>query len=47
MLGEKIYSKPESRTKTNVNISSQAAGIYFLKIVDQDGHSVIKKLIKE
>jgi hypothetical protein len=47
MLGEKVYAKTCSNAKTEINISSLVAGIYFLKIVKHDGSSAVKKLIRE
>lgn len=46
-LGEKLYSKPILATKTEIDISSQSPGIYFLKIIDQDGQLIMKKIIRE
>ncbi len=47
ILGEKVYSIKISKTINEIDISSQPAGIYFLKIVNQDGSSVVKKIIRE
>jgi len=46
-LGEKVYSITSFKTITEINISLQNAGIYILKIVNQDGSSIVKKIIKE
>ncbi|MBI3502132.1 MAG: T9SS type A sorting domain-containing protein [Bacteroidetes bacterium] len=46
--GEKVYSKKIiscSKPET-VNLNA-ASGIYFLKIISQDGSSVVKKIVKE
>ncbi len=45
--GEKIYSATILKTITKIDISSQPAGIYFLKIVNPDGSIVVKKIIRE
>jgi len=47
ILGEKVYSVTSFKTTTEINMSSQKAGIYFLKIINRDGSSVVKKLIRE
>jgi hypothetical protein len=47
LLGEKVYSMKNIKTKIEINFSVQPAGIYFLKITNQDGNIVVKKLIKE
>ncbi|HYV94951.1 MAG TPA: T9SS type A sorting domain-containing protein [Chitinophagales bacterium] len=53
-LGEKVYSElnfsikgPSDKTRNEIDISSQPAGIYFLKMIDQEGYLVIKKIIIE
>jgi hypothetical protein len=47
VLGEPVYSTIIFKTMTQIDISSQPAGIYFLKIVSQDGSRVVKKIIRE
>ena len=47
ILGEKVYSKKISQTISEIDISSQPAGIYFLKISNQDGSKMVEKIIKE
>ncbi|MEO8149418.1 MAG: T9SS type A sorting domain-containing protein [Bacteroidia bacterium] len=47
VMGEKIYSTTIFKTKSEIDISPQPAGIYFLKIVNQNGSTVVKKIIKE
>jgi hypothetical protein len=46
-LGQKLFSTTIFKTKNVLDISSQPAGIYFLKIVGEDGRTVVKKIIKE
>ena len=46
-IGEKVFSVSSSQIKTEIDLSSKAPGIYFLKIVAEDGSVVVKKLIKE
>jgi len=46
-LGEKVCSMTNLKAQTEVDISSQPAGIYFLKIVNTDGSTVVKKIIRE
>jgi hypothetical protein len=47
LLGEKVYSETSLKTKTEIDISSQTVGIYFLKIVDQYGNSAVRKIVRE
>ncbi|HKR04445.1 MAG TPA: T9SS type A sorting domain-containing protein [Bacteroidia bacterium] len=54
VLGEKIYEatihsvrSPSDKTKTEIDISAQPAGIYFLKIINRDGSTVVKKIMRE
>lgn len=47
VLGETVYSLTAIKTITEINISSQPAGIYFLKIVDQNGCVIVKKIVRE
>ena len=46
-LGEKIYSTISIKTNTEINISDKVAGVYFLKIIDNNGSTGVIKLIKE
>jgi hypothetical protein len=46
-VGKKIYSQHVNGTRMEINISSQPAGIYFLKLIDDAGNSAIKKIVKE
>jgi hypothetical protein len=46
-IGEKVYSNSIFKTKTEIDISSQPDGIYFLKIVDRNGNSIVKKIVRE
>ncbi|HLG36472.1 MAG TPA: T9SS type A sorting domain-containing protein [Bacteroidia bacterium] len=45
VLGEKIFSIPVSNFKSEINITTQPSGIYFMKIVYQDGRVVVRKII--
>lgn len=47
VLGEKVFSKPIYKKISEIDISSQPSGIYFLKIVKLDGSIVVKKIIKQ
>jgi hypothetical protein len=47
-MGEKVYSKtqlPQS-TQLTINLSAQAAGIYFLQLKTEQGIAT-KKIVKE
>ncbi len=47
VMGEKVYTQTIFKTQSEIDISSQASGIYFLKIIDDDETIVLKKIIKE
>lgn len=47
VLGESVLSKTLFKTKNELDISSLSAGVYFLKIFDEDGNAVVKKIVKE
>ena len=47
ILGEKVHSVNCRNTTCEIDVSAQSAGIYFLKIVDQNGSIVVKKIVKE
>ncbi|MCX6225624.1 MAG: T9SS type A sorting domain-containing protein, partial [Bacteroidia bacterium] len=47
ILGEKAHSVNSRSTTCEIDISAQPAGIYFLKIVDRNGSTIVKKLVKE
>jgi hypothetical protein len=47
MIGEKVKILSLSKAQNEIDLSSQASGIYFLKIVDEDGGVVVEKVIKE
>jgi hypothetical protein len=47
VLGDKIYSAAILETKTEINISSQHSGVYFLKIINPDGNTAVQKIIKK
>ena len=44
-LGQKIYAAPISKSMTEINISAQPSGIYFLKIINTDGSSLVRKIV--
>jgi hypothetical protein len=45
-IGEKLQSANSFNTTCEIDISTQPGGIYFLKIVDQNGETVVKKVVK-
>ena len=45
--GEKVFSTTTFKTKNEIDISFLPAGIYFLKIIREDGSTVVKKIIKK
>jgi hypothetical protein len=47
LLGEKLFSSSLLHSKTQLNISSYPAGVYFLKIINPAGSTVVKKIIKK
>ena len=47
VVGAKVFSVSCSQIFCEIDISIQSSGIYFLKIVNQDGRVIVKKLIKE
>ena len=47
VLGETILKSQLMNDKTEVNLSEQKNGIYFLKVVDLKGNYSIKKIIKQ
>lgn len=47
VLGDQVLSVYNSGTTCQFDISTQPAGIYFLKIVDPDGSTSVRKIIKE
>jgi hypothetical protein len=46
-LGEKVYSTTIFNTKSEMDISAQPSGVYFLKIINPDGRTVVQKIIRE
>lgn len=46
-LGENVYSIFSTKGTSKIDISNQPAGVYFLKMADQDGNLMVKKIIKE
>ena len=53
VYGAKIFSNKEINFQINpssnfqIDLSEVPAGVYFLKIIDRDGSSAVKKIIKE
>jgi len=47
MLGEKRLSVNSIGSKNEIDISSQPAGVYILKVVNQNGSSMIRKISKD
>lgn len=45
-LTGKVFLQKQFDKKTEINFSELSGGIYFVKVVDEDGNSAIKKLIK-
>jgi len=46
-VGEKISPLTSSRTLDEIDISSHASGLYFIKIVGENGNVVVRKVLKE
>ena len=46
-VGKKVFSVSDFNTSHAIDMSSQPAGIYFVKLVSDDGWKTIKKIIKE
>ena len=46
-IGKKVLSTSVFNTKQVIDISSQSAGIYFLKLISDDGQATVKKIIRE
>jgi len=47
LLGEKIQSVTGLGESCEIDLSDQPAGIYFLKIVDRNGNTAVKKIVRE
>jgi hypothetical protein len=47
VIGENIYKSQSSSQQFIIDISSEPSGVYFLKIISQDGSLAVKKIIKE
>ena len=47
ILGEKVLSATILKSINEIDISSQPSGIYFLKIINQDGSTGVMKIIKQ
>ena len=46
-IGKNVLSTSVFNTRHVIDISSQPAGIYFLKLISYDGWETIKKIVKE
>jgi hypothetical protein len=46
-IGKKVFSTSDFNTKHVIDISSQSVGIYFLKLISDDGRETIKKIIRK
>ena len=46
-VGQKIFSNSSFSNKQKIDITSSAPGIYFLKLVSEDGKELVKKIIRE
>jgi len=46
-LGKKIYSEKIFKSNCEVDISPKPAGVYFVKIINPDGRTVVQKIIRE
>ena len=47
LLGENIYRAASDNSKSTVDISTLNSGIYFMKVINKNGTTHIKKIIKE
>ena len=47
LQGEIVYSKSIRKSSDEINISTLSSGIYFMKLVDADGNSIIRKIIRK
>ena len=47
LLGENIYLAASDNSKSTVDISTLNSGIYFMKVINKNGATHIKKIIKE
>ncbi|MDQ3016635.1 MAG: T9SS type A sorting domain-containing protein [Bacteroidota bacterium] len=46
-VGQKVFSTSVYNTSHVIDISSQSAGIYFLKLISDDHQETIKKIIRK
>ena len=46
-VGQKVFSTSGFDTRHVIDISSQAPGMYFLKLISDDNRETIKKIIRE
>lgn len=47
LLGAKVHSAMSGKTTFEIDLSAQPSGIYYLKIVDRNGGTAIRKIIRE
>ena len=47
VFGEKVFHSLISDMQYALDLSSQPDGIYYIKIICQDGNSAVKKIVKE
>ncbi len=47
MVGQKECTKECNTLKTELNISGLPAGVYFVRVVDEDGGVVVRRVVKE
>jgi hypothetical protein len=47
IVGDKVHSTSAFETKHEIDISSQPAGIYFLKLISEDHRETVKKIIRK
>jgi hypothetical protein len=45
--GKKVFSTDVFDTRHVIDISSQPAGIYFVKLVSEDNRETVKKVIRK
>jgi hypothetical protein len=46
-VGKKVFSNSVFDTKHVIDISAQSAGIYFMKLISDDGRQTVKKVIRK
>ena len=45
-FGKKIYSQKLFSAQTEINLSNQHKGIYFITVTDEAGNKAVKKIVK-